>query len=255
MNHRDYIPEKYLPTFSSHTIELNLHRIKDLSENFIYFNDDFYLNCPVKETDFFCDGLPTDIAALNVHCYFLENPIQMVAIRDVGVINSHFDMKKQIKVNRNKWFNPQYGSLLLRTLALMTCPRFPGFYIAHTPQPYNKSTFTEVWDAEYEILDQTCRHKFREMTDVNQWVMKEWQIAKGAFMPRKKSFSRPFFLGVAAKNRRQVAEQAADVIRNSSIQTICINDGKMPYEDFLYCKEVVNMAFQEKFPDKCSFER
>ena len=44
VNHRDYIPEKYLPTFSSHTIELNIHRIKGLSQQFIYFNDDTILN-------------------------------------------------------------------------------------------------------------------------------------------------------------------------------------------------------------------
>ena len=31
VNHKDYIPEKYLPTFNSHTIELILHRIKVLS--------------------------------------------------------------------------------------------------------------------------------------------------------------------------------------------------------------------------------
>ena len=30
VNHSDYIPKEYLPTFSSHPIELNLHRIKEL---------------------------------------------------------------------------------------------------------------------------------------------------------------------------------------------------------------------------------
>ena len=29
VNHKDYIPKKYLPTYSSHVLELNLHRIKD----------------------------------------------------------------------------------------------------------------------------------------------------------------------------------------------------------------------------------
>ena len=43
VNHKDYIPEEYLPTYSSHVIELNMHRIPDLAEHFIYFNDDVYL--------------------------------------------------------------------------------------------------------------------------------------------------------------------------------------------------------------------
>ena len=34
IRHSDYMPADYLPTFSSHPIELNMHRIKDLSEYF-----------------------------------------------------------------------------------------------------------------------------------------------------------------------------------------------------------------------------
>ena len=36
VKHSDYIPEEYLPTFSSHPIELNINRIKGLSEHFVY---------------------------------------------------------------------------------------------------------------------------------------------------------------------------------------------------------------------------
>ena len=52
VNHKDYIPEKYLPVFSSHPIELNIHRIKGLSEQFVYFNDDMFLNGRVEENFF-----------------------------------------------------------------------------------------------------------------------------------------------------------------------------------------------------------
>ena len=43
VNHRDYIPERFLPTFNSNTIELNLHRIEELSDQFVLFNDDMFL--------------------------------------------------------------------------------------------------------------------------------------------------------------------------------------------------------------------
>ena len=46
VRHEDYIPEKFLPTFSSHTIELNMDKIPGLSEHFVYFNDDMYINAP-----------------------------------------------------------------------------------------------------------------------------------------------------------------------------------------------------------------
>lgn len=41
-----------LPTFNSHAIESNLHRIPHLQEYFIYFNDDVFLGAPVTPEDF-----------------------------------------------------------------------------------------------------------------------------------------------------------------------------------------------------------
>ena len=37
VRHSDFMPEEYLPTFNSAAIELNLHRIEGLSENFVFF--------------------------------------------------------------------------------------------------------------------------------------------------------------------------------------------------------------------------
>ena len=65
VNHKDYIPEKYLPTFNANTIELNLHRIKGLSEQFVYFNDDMFVTAPVKPEDFFRNGRFFDLLAGN----------------------------------------------------------------------------------------------------------------------------------------------------------------------------------------------
>ena len=53
VNHRDYIPAEFLPTFNANTIELNFHRIPGLAEQFVYFNDDMFLGKPVQPEDFF----------------------------------------------------------------------------------------------------------------------------------------------------------------------------------------------------------
>lgn len=50
--------EKYLPTFNSLSIETFLWRIEDLSEQFVYFNDDFFLAGKVGQRHFFRDGKP-----------------------------------------------------------------------------------------------------------------------------------------------------------------------------------------------------
>ena len=44
--HRDIIPAQFLPVFNSTAIEMYLHRIPGLDEEFIYLNDDFF---PVRD--------------------------------------------------------------------------------------------------------------------------------------------------------------------------------------------------------------
>lgn len=51
--HDEIIPDEYLPTFSSRSIESFLHKVPDLSEKFIYMNDDFLLGSPIDRSDFF----------------------------------------------------------------------------------------------------------------------------------------------------------------------------------------------------------
>ena len=54
--HNQFIPTKYLPTFNSCTIEMFLWNIPNLSEYFIYANDDMLPLKPLKPSDFYYDG-------------------------------------------------------------------------------------------------------------------------------------------------------------------------------------------------------
>lgn len=51
--HENFIPKKYLPTFSARTIETFLHFIPGLGEKFLYFNDDMIILQECNESDFF----------------------------------------------------------------------------------------------------------------------------------------------------------------------------------------------------------
>lgn len=57
--HKDIIPEKFLPCFNSCTIEMFLHNIKDLDEEFVYFNDDVFILDYVSKRDFFLNHKPS----------------------------------------------------------------------------------------------------------------------------------------------------------------------------------------------------
>ena len=53
VDHRDILPLDHLPTFNSHAITAAVHRIDDLADRFLLFNDDMLLGRPVDPEDFF----------------------------------------------------------------------------------------------------------------------------------------------------------------------------------------------------------
>lgn len=109
VRHEDYIPAEYLPTFSSHVIELNMHKVDGLSRQFVYFNDDMFLLRPLKETDFFRNGLPCDSALMNpVATDDLCKPgnggkIFSIPYNNVQYLNRDFDMRQSMKEHWRKW--------------------------------------------------------------------------------------------------------------------------------------------------------
>lgn len=248
VKHSDYIPQQYLPTFSSHPIELNLHRISGLEENFVYFNDDMFLIAPTKESDFFKKGLPCDSAVLNVHCHS-KNSGFLAPERNIGIINQYFNMKSVIRKNPMQWFNLKYKEKLLRTLVLLPCPRFPGMWQAHLPTSFQKSVFKILWKYEYDELNMTCIHKFRHLLDYNQWLMKEWQIASGKFYPRDIGVGKFFQLEESIG-----LDAICSYIEKQKGKMICINDGYMSDESFEKNKRLIKRAFQKILPEKSKFE-
>lgn len=247
VKHSDFIPEHYLPTFSSHTIELNLHRIEGLAEQFVYFNDDTFLLKSLKPNFFFNHGKPCDSAVLTAHCYNMEDMYIMAPFRDIGVINNAFNMREVIKKNPFGWFNYKYGIDNLRTLFLLAAPRFPGMLQQHLPVSFLKSTFKEVWERYEDILDETCRNRFRQMTDVNQWVFKEWQLASGNFYPRS--------LKVGKSIPAYHIEEAVSCIRKQAVPMMCLNDTEMADAEFERCVALIKESFEAILPKKSSFEK
>lgn len=249
VKHKDFIPEKYLPTFNSHTIELNLHRIKGLAENFVYFNDDLFIVKKTKDTDFFKNNIPCDTAALNANISYRENKNHsQEAIMEI--INDHFDKNTVIKKNFTKWFNLKYGKELLRTTNLMLWNAFPGILHMHLANSFKKSTFETVWAKEPEVLDETCLCKFRYALNVNQWIMKDWQLVTGNFCPRSANFGKSYIINDDRKNN----EKIYNALRKQKYKMMCINDGIKP-ENFETEKQNLINAFEQILPEKSSFEK
>ena len=130
IRHSDYMKPEYLPTFNINSIELNFHRIPELSEQFVYFNDDMFLLKPVKEEDFFKDGLPRDCCIETALVQDdIRNPFASMLMNDAALVNMHYSKREVIKKHWKKWFNPSYGKMALRNLLMLPYRDFSSFSI------------------------------------------------------------------------------------------------------------------------------
>ena len=144
MNHRDFIPAEYLPTFNSNTIELNIHRIEGLADRFVLFNDDTFLTRGCRPEDFFRRGVPCDMARLSV---VQPSSVGHIIYNDLELINRLHDKRTAIRNHIARWFSPRYGIVsLLKTLTLLPWGFFPGFNDSHMPQPYLTERFRQAWE-------------------------------------------------------------------------------------------------------------
>ena len=254
VKHEDYMPKEFLPTFNSIAIELYIHKIKGLSEYFVYFNDDMLLNSPVTPDYYFKDGLPCDInreTCYNVPIYTAEDRygIYLSMLADIGIINGHFRRWDTVVQSPWRWYGPHLGIIGITTSIILLRKRlFVGFSNYHIEQAYIKSVFEEVWNAAPDFMKASCS-RFREDVTANPYIFRYWQFAKNLFYPKKREGAY-FHIG----NRNEL-NRIKNVLQNNKIKSICLNDSSLcNNEDFLYIKERLHQLFEIKFPQKSSFE-
>lgn len=248
VRHKDFIPEKYLPTFSSHTIELNMHRIPDLADHFIYFNDDVYLTQKVEKSDFFDNGIPKDSAILGViKNTDVNNYMPYIMLNMMGLINKNFKKRQVMKHNLGKWFSPKYGRNNFYNIILSPWNEFTGFRNFHTCVPYLKSTLEDVWKKFPKELDETCLHKFRSREDVNQYLFRYWQLVNGKFVPM-----RPNSVYITIGRNEQ--DDLEKVLSNNRFKIVCVNDDPIEF-DFEKEQRKIDAIFSHFYPFKSKFEK
>jgi len=140
--------ERFLPSFNSRSIENMMFKIPNLSEHFIYLNDDFFLMRESKPNDFFIDGKP--------------------------IIRGQWE-----EFHENRTFRKLYHSLL--SIFGKNTKRSPSFKKAqqtsaklagtkkyvrrfHTPVSMRKSTITKFFDEHNVTLEENIKYRFRNET-------------------------------------------------------------------------------------------
>ena len=146
--YRDY--DHLLPVFNSLSIETVLWRIPDLSEHFIYLNDDFMLVAPTRPEDFFLDG--------KAICY--AQPFSLPLAR----------LLRKIKPKKNGHRLFGFKDAMINACDVVGHKgSFP--YIGHIPLAQRVSVLKNFFEAHPEVMKENMKARFRVPTQFNPQVL------------------------------------------------------------------------------------
>ncbi|GGR30461.1 stealth conserved region 3 domain-containing protein [Streptomyces roseolus] len=142
VSHKDIFPdESWLPTFNSHAIESQLHRIEGLSEHFLYFNDDVFVGRPLQPGSFF---LSNGVAKM------FRSPTTVPPSEPSPDDEGYFAAAKNNRALLEKAFG-----------------RVATHSFLHAPHPLRRSVLQEITERFPEEIATTARNPFRANTDLS----------------------------------------------------------------------------------------
>lgn len=248
VDHSEIIPKEYRPVFNSNAIELNLFRIPNLSEHFVYFNDDMFLNKPVQPTDFFSlKGLPKDTAGLNAIQPRFD--FDYIHVNNMKIINENFDKKKVMRKQFFKFINPLNCEINIYTILLFFWPRFTRFFDLHYPYSFKKSNMRQVILDNQDAYEKTMNDRFRDTNDISIWLVRYYALVQGEFSVRSPRVGKIYDLLTDFKD-------AKNDIDTSKHKMIVINDdAEITNVDFKRISTSLQNSFEQQLPKKSVFER
>lgn len=214
--HKDIIPVEFLPTFNCNPIEMHLHRIPGLDEEFIYFNDDMFPVGNCRATDFFRDGRPV-----------------------IGYYRHLFAYGMYKKICRNS------DRLARRALGLK-----PSFFFTrpqHICSPMLRSQCEELYVKVEDEVRKTSAARTRTEENLNQYLFLDYMNYKGMVI-REKISNKHFSVAVASP------ESLRDFLHAPTRNLVCINDVRLSEERYEKLRGAILDAFESTFPEKSRFE-
>ena len=213
--HEHIIPKQFLPTFNCNPIELHIHRIEDLDEQYVYFNDDVFPLMKCEPTDFFVNGKGQ--LGMARHLFYV-------------------DMFKKICRNSDVVARRALG---MRPSLLFLRPQ-------HVCTPMIKSECEELYQrVEQDFYDSIT--KTRTAKNISQYVFLNYMYLKGSLQNKRLS-KRHFSLGITSP------EKLRKFITTPTRKFTCINDVQLSQERFEELRKVLLDAFDTLLPNKSKYE-
>ncbi|WP_167132409.1 Stealth CR1 domain-containing protein [Paramicrobacterium chengjingii] len=234
-------------TYSSRSIESRLHLIPELSEKYVYFNDDFFVGRPLEPEFFFKNGLPYGVNAPTI---LADGDYRAHAMLYAsGLINRHFSRAGYLRTVIRRSVRPASGSMLFRMPLFLACSKIPPVTDPHVGIPLLKSVVAEAFDAEPEAIEDTRRTVFRSRNETAPiYYATMWHLATGKYFARSKSAIGQYFsLGSSSLNTIKEA------ITHDRHAQYCLNDGHV--EDCGALQAALAQTFSLRFPQPSAYER
>ena len=217
--HEDFIPSELLPTFNALTIGMYFYNIKDLGEQFIVCDDDYYFINPVKEDMFFKGGKPI----------LLDNKMGVYAPYALG--GSDYIFFKAL--NNNLEFEEKYMKEKVKY----------GF--SHLPEGRLKSFGKQILDEnDEEIKKHNGISKFRHGDN----------LTPDMFIDLLKICDKAVFGNPYTNSSYCCLKSTVDFDNYFNKDMVCFNDTEA-LDDYEKTKEKLIDFFERKFPEKSNFEK
>ena len=218
--HEAIFDEDELPTFNSHALGLSLYKIPNLSEHFIYFNDDVFLYNRVKKEDFFTPN--------NFSISYLE-PYGIIYHDRINYATEGYEFSA---INGKKLFEKKYGFS-------------PTQLHKHVPLAFKKSILIEMEKIFEEDIKRTRKNRFRDRSDVSVSFLYNHY----ALYHKEAVYKDTNSVLVNYKNYKNREK----IILKNKPKFFCINDGDGSTQIKEYKEWKIN--FLEKlFPQKAKWE-
>lgn len=141
--------EQFLPTFNTRSIESMLWNIPDLSDYFIYMNDDFFFNQHSTIDDFIVSQ------KMVVYGFWRKNATLLTKLK----------YREFLQRYNGKPLQPKHTTAQMLSAKILGMRKF--YEIDHYPHIVDKNILKEYFLAHPEFLIKQIQYKFRNIAQVN----------------------------------------------------------------------------------------
>ncbi|MBB4925303.1 stealth family protein [Kitasatospora kifunensis] len=224
VSHRELFADpSVLPVFNSHSIETQLHRIPNLAEHFLYFNDDMFLGRPVRAEQFFQGN---------------GSPLVNLDSRVIPPGRVTGDDDEYVAAQKNT-----------RELVRRTYDRDTTNTLSHAPYPLTRTLLAEIGEVFADELAATAGSTFRAPTDVAPITL---AVSHG-YLTSRVAWGRIGHRYVDV-DRQAALEQLPGLLKGREIDTFCLNDGALEEVPRAEQDRLVTAFLQAYFPVAGPFE-